>query len=151
MNLDCDSDRSTTDRKFELLNVESLKKYLKDRNVPITQSRKADLIELCQAAHKLGLEIDPEGLQENRNEIARKKILISGEKNETYFLLPTLPNTFNDSSSVPEITLYDITSYLSISGTPVSKLRNPTKLDGYMLFKDGYVIDLSNTRTIYSK
>jgi hypothetical protein len=38
--------------------------------------KKAELFDLCQATHKLGFEIDPDGICEDREEILKVKLTI---------------------------------------------------------------------------
>ena len=45
---------------FHNRNVLSLKLFLQERGVVVSQQRKDDLINLCQRADELGIEIDPD-------------------------------------------------------------------------------------------
>ena len=46
--------------------VKELQKYLKDRGVIFSDMRKTELLEICQAAERLGIEVDPDGILEDR-------------------------------------------------------------------------------------
>ena len=49
--------------------VKELQGYLKERGVPYTNILKAGLVELCTKAAALGIEVDPDGLVEDRAEV----------------------------------------------------------------------------------
>jgi len=51
-----------------------LQRYLKDREFIVSVKRKPALIELCYYAAELGMEIDPDGLVEDRADVIRQKL-----------------------------------------------------------------------------
>ena len=59
--------------QFTIKSVRELQCYLKDRGVTYTNERKESLIQLCSDAESIGLEIDPDGVYEDRAEILAKK------------------------------------------------------------------------------
>ena len=56
---------------FKTKSVLDLQRYLKDRGVIFSDKRKPALVELCNYAAELGVEIDPEGLVEDRADVIR--------------------------------------------------------------------------------
>ena len=46
-----------------------LQQYLRARGVVISNQRKLDLVRLCEAAEEIGIEVDHDGLLEDREEI----------------------------------------------------------------------------------
>ena len=71
---------------FSTKSVKTLQAYLKERAVVTAGYLKAGLVELCAAAHELGIEIDPDGLVEDRHEVIQDKLKTDfGE-----LILPTL-------------------------------------------------------------
>jgi uncharacterized protein YunC (DUF1805 family) len=50
------------DANFERKSVKELQNYLKDRGVTCSDLRKAELVEICEAADRLGIDVDPDGL-----------------------------------------------------------------------------------------
>ena len=59
------------DANFERKSVKELQNYLKDRGVTCSDLRKAELVEICEAAGRLGIDVDPDGLLEDREDILR--------------------------------------------------------------------------------
>ena len=49
--------------------VKELQGYLKKRGVSYDSLRKPALLELCESAEKLGIDVDPDGLLEDRTEV----------------------------------------------------------------------------------
>jgi hypothetical protein len=50
------------DENFNRNSVKELQKYLKERGVTFSDLRKAELVEICEAADRLGIDVDPDGL-----------------------------------------------------------------------------------------
>lgn len=55
------------DYNFNILKVSDLQKFLKDRGVIASNSRRHELLKLCEAAVDINLEIDPGGLNQNKD------------------------------------------------------------------------------------
>ena len=128
---------------FSSKNVQYLKDFLRSRQVSFSNQRKQDLLDLCKAADDLQLEIDPEGILENKSDVIAKKLKLADGTNVT---LPTLLETTNDFSNIPRITEYDITLHMSRrQNVALPTLRDPKKMEGFGLFVDGYVLDLQAT------
>ena len=53
--------------------VKELQEFLKARGVIYAHQRKLNLARLCEAAVEIGLDIDPDGLIEDRNEVISEK------------------------------------------------------------------------------
>ena len=47
--------------EFKSKDVKSLQAYLRARNVTIAHQKKASLVELCEGARSLNIEVDPDG------------------------------------------------------------------------------------------
>ena len=93
---------------FENKNVSELQKFLKDRGVINSDQRKNELVELCNAANEKGIEVDPDGLLVNREEVIKKKTCNS----RTVLQNPELCNGFPDLYTLPFISLNDLFMYL---------------------------------------
>ena len=84
--------------------VSALQKFLKDRDVPCANERKAALEDLVIACQSLNLPVDPDGLLEDRSEVMLEKLRFEGgELPNPTCLIPT-----PDISCLPKIELYDI-------------------------------------------
>ena len=49
------------DANFNRKSVKELQKYLKERSVTFSDLWKAELVEICEAAGRLGINVDPDG------------------------------------------------------------------------------------------
>ena len=76
--------------------VRELQLYLKDRGVTYTNELKASLVQLCSDAESMGLEIDPDGLHEDRAEILAKKFAIG----DVTLQCPTLQKNYTDNIAI---------------------------------------------------
>ena len=110
------------ENNFARKSVKELQKYLKDRSVTISGLRKPELLDLCNAAHDLGIEIDPDGLLEDREEILKYKLTTKEN-----IVLPS-PDTMQgstDLSILPPFAIFDINNYLlTFEQSDHSSLRN---------------------------
>ena len=64
----------------------------------IVVREKNELVELCKAANETGIEVDPYGLLENREEVIHKKKLVTPDK--TVLQNPELCNGSPDLSAL---------------------------------------------------
>ena len=64
------------DANFSRKSVKELQKYLKDRGVTFSDLWKTELVEICETADRLGIDVVPDGLLEDREDILREKLLI---------------------------------------------------------------------------
>ena len=97
------------DANFERKSVKELQNYLKDRGVTCSDLRKAELVEICEAAGRLGINVDPDGLLEDREDILREKLMIPEG-----LMLPN-PETVKGSQDLrilPPFAIFDIYNYL---------------------------------------
>ena len=97
------------DANFNRKSVKELQKYLKVRGVTLADWWKAELVEICEAAGRLGINVDPDGLLEDREDILREKLLISEG-----LMLPN-PETVKGSQDLrilPPFAIFDIHNYL---------------------------------------
>ena len=119
-----------------------LQKILKERGVSFTGERKQGLVELCWLANEIGLEVDPDGLLEDREDILKEKLYLDdGKLLKNPFELKT---EIRDLSLLPFISLYDIFNYLeSCQNFDKNVLRNYKKTEGFILFDEGYVQDIT--------
>jgi len=126
--------------EFSGKTVKELQAFLKDRCVSIANQPKAGLIDLCKAAFELGLEVDPDGLLENREEIIQEKLTCDGSQ----LTNPMLLQNFTDSiESLPALSIFDIYNYLlSFASYGEGTFRDYRKMESYTMAIDGYVLDL---------
>lgn len=96
-------------KPWDTKSVRELQLYLKDRGVTYTNELKASLVQLCLDAESMGLEIDPDGLHEDRAEILAKKLVIG----DVTLQCPTLlTNYTNNIAIIPLLSICDLYSYL---------------------------------------
>ena len=89
--------------------VRELQLHLKDRGVTYANELKASLVQLCSDAESMGLEIDPDGLHEDRAEILTKKLQID----DILLQCPTLLTNYTDNIAIiPLLSICDLYSYL---------------------------------------
>ena len=130
-----------TMEEFWSKDVKSLQAYLRARNVTIAHQNKTSLVDLCEGARLLNIEEDPDGLIENREEVINKKLEISPNH---YLTNPETEITLNNLLILPGIGTVDTINYmLSFDEYPYSSVRDLSNTEGYFLFKDGFVIDVS--------
>lgn len=120
--------------------VRELQLYLKDRGVTYTNELKASLVQLCSDAESMGLEIDPDGLHEDRAEILAKKLVIG----DVTLQCPTLlTNCTNNIAVIPLLSICDLYSYLmSFDDYTLATFRDVEKMEGYTMAMDGFVLDM---------
>ena len=126
---------------FSKKSVKALQAYLKERAVVTAGYLKAGLVELCAAAHELGIEIDPDGLVEDRHEVIQDKL----KTNFGELMLPTLLTDYSAELWIlPRISIFDIYSYLirfsdHDHGYDHASFRDIQKMEAFSMAKDGYV------------
>ena len=138
--------------KFDSNSVKELQTFLKDRGVIFSNQKKIELIELCLAADELGLDIDPDGLIEDREEILRDKLLLhSGSMIKNPVIVSSNGN--KNLSILPQISIIDIFNYLVQFRETYSYaiLRDYKKTEGYSLYEDGYVLDVETQLCLNSE
>ena len=122
---------------FKGKSVKELQKYLRDRGVVTARYLKAGLLELCRAAEQLGIEIDPDGLIEDRHEIVSSKLRVEGGELE---IPPLLSDYSTNIGILPLLSIFDIYNYLiSFTDYTHGTFRDVTKMEAYSMAKDGYV------------
>ncbi|XP_060566333.1 uncharacterized protein LOC132725255 [Ruditapes philippinarum] len=127
--------------KFKSNSVTDLQKYLRQRGVTYANTRKAELVDLCRYAAELNIEVDPDGLVEDRSEVLDAKLCVHGNT----LVNPQLIAGTYDLSKIPRVSIFDIYNYLlGYDEFTHSTLRDYHKLEGYTMFRDGYVIDLTS-------
>ena len=95
-------------------------------------------MELCEAAEELGIDIDPGGLVEDREEIISSKLTLARSA-ETLSLPTFLDNYTKNIAILPQVNIFDIYNYLiSFSDYEHASFRDFTKMEGYTMAKDGY-------------
>ncbi len=91
---------------WDTKSVRELQLYLKDGGVTYTHELKA--VQLCSDAESMGLEIDPDGLHEDRAEILAKKLVID----DVTLQCPTLlTNYTNNIAIISLLSICDLYSY----------------------------------------
>ena len=89
--------------------VRELQLYLKDWGVTYTNELKTSLVQLCSDAESMGLEIDPDGLHEDRAEILAKKLIIG----DVTLQCPTLLTNYTNNIAVLSLlSICDLYNYL---------------------------------------
>ena len=117
--------------------VKEQQKYLRDRGVVTAQYLKAGLLELCIAAEQLGIEVDPDGLIEDRHEIVSSKLRVEGGELE---ISPLLSYYSTNIVILPLLSIFDIYNYLiSFTDYTQGSFWDVTKMEASSMAKDGYV------------
>ena len=133
---------------FKGKTVKCLQNYLKERGVTYSGLRKASLEQLCIQAKELGIEIDPDGLVENREEIISHKLQVPGE--QVILENPSSLKSLSTNIGVLKncmFNIFDIFTYqmetlekdTESNSDPIKDIR---KMEGNSLAKDGYVVEL---------
>ena len=121
--------------------VDNLQKYLKDHGVTFSGYRKNELVELCQGAEELNLEVDPNFFLCDLAEEVDQKLNINGSKIHN----PSLLNGSSDLSNLPTINQFDLYQYLveTKSARSHDQVKKFKSLIGYQLYAAGYVQSIS--------
>ena len=128
---------------FKHKSVKQLQSFLKDHGVTFADLRKPTLIELCDCAVEIGLEIDPDGLVEDREEVITSKLVTPDNTILSNPLSKPDSEFSNDLSHLPPISIFDMYNYLvSFDGFDHASLRDYYRMEGYTMAQDGYVLDL---------
>ena len=125
---------------FSCKSVCELQNFLNARGVSFSNTRKADLVELCDIAASINIEVDPDGMVEDRSDILRNKLMTDTGEN---LVSPQLIEGSYDISPASSISIFDLYNYLvSFDQFDHAKLRNYHQMEGYTMQKDGYVLDV---------
>jgi hypothetical protein len=128
------------DKVWNKKSVKQLESYLKERCVSVSKSRKATLVQLCAAADELDIEVDPDGLVEDRAEVIQEKLALDGQQLTNPSILPDFTN---DISVLPQISIIDMYNYLiTFTDYEDATFRDYHRMEGYTLKKDGYILDM---------
>ena len=128
------------DQNFNILKVKELQDFLKARGVITANSRKYELVKLCEAAVEINLETDPDGLQVESNWINEKLKTIDGQMIKNPAIIQELSSNL---ALLPSVSIFDIYNYLlKFKEYDHEKLRHYHKMEGYSMYEDGYVIDI---------
>ena len=123
--------------------MKDLQNYLKDWGVTFSKCRKAELVKLCTCAAEVNIEVDPDGLVEDSESesVFRAKLSANGHN----LTNPKLLVATADMSRIPTLSIFDLYNFLVGHGAFTHEsLREYHKLEGYTMFKDGYVSDLKS-------
>ena len=125
---------------FTTKSVKILQEYLKDRGVVFSGICKANLVELFNAAAAIGLEIDPDGLVEDREEVVLDKLRL----HQSVLQLPSLLDQYTKNiAMLPQVNIFDVYNYLvTFKDYDHAVFRDVTKMEGYSMAKDGYIIEM---------
>jgi len=124
---------------FGTKSVKVLQRYLKDRGVIFGDQRKPALVELCELAAEVGIEIDPDRLVEDRQDVINRKLCFV----DVCLTSPNKLSGISNISCVPVLSIFDIYNYLlGFSDYNHSTLRSYHQMEGYTMFKDGYVTNI---------
>ncbi len=129
------------------LKVTELQQILKDRGVSLAENpRKASLVELCEAALKLNIEVDPDGLLEDREHVISSKLM---KENGTFLPNPGTLAKVNDISGLPLVSIIDIYNYLAQCHFYTNEsLRDYKRMEGYTMAIDGCVENIETCRMV---
>ena len=121
---------------FKTKSIAALKQYLKDRGVVFSDQRKPALVKLCENASELEIEVDPDGLVEDRAEVIRQKLCFA----DVCLRCPDSISGTCSLSCVANLSIFDIYNYLlKFRDYDHATLRAYHQMEGYTMFKDGYV------------
>ena len=104
-----------------------------------SDQKKVDLVELCKNCIKLNIEVDPDGLLEDRYEVPKDKLHLP---DGTVLPQPDTVSGDTDLGCLPPFVIFDVYNY--VIGFHVydhATLRNYHKMEGYGMFKDWYVLE----------
>ena len=91
----------------------------------------------------MGLEIDPDGLHEDRAEILSKKIVLGDVTLECPTLLT---NYTNNITIILLLSICDLCNYIMSSDTyTLATFQSVEKMEGYTMAIDGFVLDMEFT------
>lgn len=122
---------------FQSKSVKELQQYLKERGVTFAREIKVNLIELCVKAAELGIQVDPDGLLEDRDVVINEKVTTP-----TGIVLDKIKTSL-DLSSFPVLSILDIYNYLvKFSDYTHETLRDFRKMEAYTMHLDGFVLEL---------
>ena len=138
------------DVDFSKCKVETLKKYLSNRGIQLSDrgkgKRRAELLELCQNGEEMKQQKLKE-VMESFDQVLEEKL----QTNEGLLPNPdTLRSWSHNFARIPEFTFADLYSYLvGKDDYSVENLRSFKSLHRYKLFHDGHVEDLQCCRLEY--
>ena len=90
--------------------VAQLTAYLRERGISCAKNNKAALEELVAAARQLDLEVDPDGILEDREPVIREKLSPFSDKPS--LASPETLDCESDLSQIPNLSTIDIFVYL---------------------------------------
>ncbi|KAH3830283.1 hypothetical protein DPMN_103523 [Dreissena polymorpha] len=128
-----------------MFGLANLQKFLQERDVVFSVARKPALVELCLIANSLGLELDPDGLKEDRTEVFIAKLTCESLcLRNPYRIIGTANLSF-----VPHFSIFDIYNHrLAFNEFDHAKLRDYHHMEGYTMAKDGFVVYLESVQYI---
>ena len=94
---------------FKSKSVFELQQYLKSRGVTFSNTKKAGLIDLCKYAESLHIEIDPDGMVEDRDIVLQEKLITT---DGNILRSPQLIEGSYDISLASSLSIFDIYNYL---------------------------------------
>ncbi len=131
---------------FKGRSVKELQNFLKTRGVTFSKERKAGLTLLCEKALNLNIEVDPDGLCEDREDVLREKLTFGGDMIQC----PTVLNDYSNNIAIlPLLCIIDIYNYLHSyeeNEYSTANFRDYHKMEGYTMAKDGLVVDMCFSR-----
>ena len=128
---------NTSMQDFSTKNVKQLQEYLKHRGVITSNTRKAQLISLCEAASLLNIEVDPDGINEDKSINIRDKLTT---EDGLKLKIPFLCDTTDDLSILPRVAIVDLYNYLrTCNDFDHASMRDVEKMEGHQMFIDEYV------------
>ena len=128
--------------QFHTRSVKDLQHFLKERGMIFSDQNKVDLVELCENCIKLNIEVHPDGLLEDRDEVLKDKLHLP---DGTVLPQPDTVSGDTDLGCLPPFGIFDVYNYLiGFHDYDHATLRNYHKMEGYGMFKGGYVLEVES-------
>ena len=115
--------------------VKELQSFLVERGVVVGDKRKLELAELFEIAREINLQVDPDDLIEDGNDVIAEKL----KDVETVVSYPAISTGTQDPSMLSYFNVMDVFSYLLTNNSSFSQIRDCQKSEGYSLMTDGFV------------
>ena len=109
---------------FDSKALREIQNFLKLRGIIFSNTKKADLIELCDIAASLNIEVDPDGMVEDRSDILKQKLTTDTGEN---LVSPQLIEGSYDISPASSVSIFDIYNYLVSFEINITCMFRPDK------------------------
>ncbi len=125
---------------FAFKKVKELQSYLKERGVTFSNLKKPALEELCILAQEIGLSVDPDSIEEDREEVLSSKLKL---ENGSQLENPQKLNGDTNLVPLPPLSIFDIYTFcLDFQDYHHKDFRQYHKMEAYTMALDGYVMSV---------